>query len=174
MVCTGAMFMESCEGMILWKPSAADSRHGTLRSTATALTCHSCTIEWRTSWPMAPKVLSREGSSFRHFPSDKCDQHQQPAEMELVSLILCFTTVFLELVDEVAHPVHLHPLHALPCEVHHEPGDLRGVVLSDELASYKLASKAHCAILDRGYLVASLSLLNFVVCLLYALCQGAI
>jgi hypothetical protein len=60
--------------------------------------------------------------------------------MELVSLILCFAIVFLELVDEVAHPIHLHPLHEFPCEVHHEPDDLHGAVLSNELASYELAS----------------------------------
>jgi hypothetical protein len=94
--------------------------------------------------------------------------------VELVSLILHFATVFLKLVDEVTHPIHLHPLHAFPCEVHHEPGDLRGVILSYNISSYELASEAHCTILDRGYLVASLSLLNFVVCLLDALCQGAI
>jgi hypothetical protein len=58
MVCTGAMFMDSCEGMILWQPLVADSRHGTLRLTATSLTCRLCTIEWIILWPMAPKVLS--------------------------------------------------------------------------------------------------------------------
>jgi hypothetical protein len=94
--------------------------------------------------------------------------------MELVSLILCFVEDFLELVDKVARPVHLHPLHTLSCKVHHEPSDLLGVVLSDNLAIYKLARKAHFTILDRGYLVASLSLLNFIICLLYALCQGVI
>jgi hypothetical protein len=94
--------------------------------------------------------------------------------MELVSLILHFTTVFLKLVDEVACLVHLHPLHALPCEDYHEPSDLCGVVLYEEISNYNLASKVHYAILDRGYLVASLSLLNFVICFLYALCQGVI
>jgi hypothetical protein len=89
--------------------------------------------------------------------------------MELVSLILHFATIFLKLVDKVAHPIHLHPLHALPCEVHHESGDLRGVALSDDISRYKLESKVHYAILDRDYLVASLSLLKFVVYLLYAL-----
>ena len=68
----------------------------------------------------------------------------------------------------------MHPLHTFPYEVHHKLGDLCGAVLSDELASYELESEEHYTILDRGYLVASLSLLNFVVCLLDALCQGAI
>jgi hypothetical protein len=116
----------------------------------------------------------QEGGSFRHFPSDKLNQHYQPAKVELVSLILSFTTIFLKLVDEVACPVHVHSLHAFSCEVHHEPGDLCGMVLSYKLASYELASEAHCTILDRGYLVASLSFFNSVVSLLDALCQGAI
>jgi hypothetical protein len=94
--------------------------------------------------------------------------------VELVSLMLLFTTVFIKLFDEVTRPVHLHPLHAFSYEVHHEPGDMRGAVLSYNLASYKLASESHCAILDRGYLVASLSLINFTICFLYALNQGVI
>jgi hypothetical protein len=85
-------------------------------------------------------------------------------------LIQHFTTVFLEIIDEVAHLIDLHPLHAFPYEFHHEPGDLREKVLSNELSSYKLASKVDYAILDRGYLVASLSLLKFFVCLLNLLC----
>jgi hypothetical protein len=68
--------------------------------------------------------------------------------MELISLILCFTTVFLELVDELSRPVHFHTLHPLSYEVHHEPGDLHGVFLSDELASYEMTRKTHYAILD--------------------------
>jgi hypothetical protein len=59
--------------------------------------------------------------------------------MELISLILRFAAVFLEIVDEVARPFHLHPLHAFSCEVHHEPDDLRGVVLSHRLSIYELA-----------------------------------
>jgi hypothetical protein len=93
--------------------------------------------------------------------------------VELVSLILCFTTVFLKLVDEVTPNSSAFP----PCislEVHHEPGDLCGVILSYKISSYELASEAHCTILDRGYLVASLSLFYFIVCLFYALCQGAV
>jgi hypothetical protein len=58
--------------------------------------------------------------------------------MELISLILRFATVFLELVDELARPIHLHSLHAFFCEIHHKLGDLRRAVLSDELASYEL------------------------------------
>jgi hypothetical protein len=94
--------------------------------------------------------------------------------MEFIPLILHFATVFLELVDEVARLVHLHPLHALPSEVHYEPSDLFRMVLSDEISIYKLASEAHYAILDRGYLVASLSLFYISIILLYASCQRAI
>jgi hypothetical protein len=28
--------------------------------------------------------------------------------------------VFLQFVDEVTHPIHLHALHTFSCEVHHE------------------------------------------------------
>jgi hypothetical protein len=76
--------------------------------------------------------------------------------MELVSLILSFTTVFLKLIDEVNRPIHLRSLHAFSYEVHHKPSDLCGVIFSYKLASYELESEAYCAILDRGYLVASL------------------
>jgi hypothetical protein len=48
------------------------------------------------------------------------------------------------------------------------------VIISYNISSYELEIEEYYAILDRGYLVASLSLLNFIVCLLYALCQGAI
>jgi hypothetical protein len=48
------------------------------------------------------------------------------------------------------------------------------MVLSDEIDSDKLARKTHCSILDRGYLVASLSLFYISIILLYALCQGVI
>jgi hypothetical protein len=94
--------------------------------------------------------------------------------MEFIPLILCFAAVFLELVDEVTFPVHLHPLHALPNEVYYQPGDLCRTVLSEEISIYNLVSEAHFAILDRGYLVASLSLLYITIILLYALCQEAI
>jgi hypothetical protein len=89
--------------------------------------------------------------------------------VELVSLILCFTTIFLKLVDKVTQPIHFHSLHAFPCEVHHEPGDLCGVVLSDDLSISELEREVRYAILDIGYLVASLSLFYFFVCLFYAL-----
>jgi hypothetical protein len=115
----------------------------------------------------------QKGGSFRHLKSDKCDQNDQPTEVEFVSQILSFTTIFLEFIDEVTHPIHLHALHTFTCEFHHEPSDLCGVVLSYELSSYELASKAHCAILYRGYLVASLSFFDFTVSFLDALCQGA-
>jgi hypothetical protein len=86
--------------------------------------------------------------------------------VELVSLIVRLATVFLKIFDEVIHLIHFHPLHAFPCEVNHEPSDLCGAVLSDELANYELEIKAHFSILDRGYLVASLALFYFPVCLL--------
>jgi hypothetical protein len=78
--------------------------------------------------------------------------------MEVIPLILRFMEVFLKLVDEVTHLVHLHPLHAFLSKVYYELSDLFQTVLSDQLASDKLASKVHCAILDRGYLVDFLSL----------------
>ena len=92
--------------------------------------------------------------------------------MEFVSLIPSFTKVFLNFIDEVTLPINLHSLHTFSYEVHHELDDLFGVVLSYKLASYELEIEAHCAILDRGYLVASLSLLNFSISLLDALRQG--
>jgi hypothetical protein len=60
--------------------------------------------------------------------------------MEFISLVLHFATFLLDIVDKVTHPVHLHPLHALSCEVYYESCDLCGMVLSDELAKYKLTS----------------------------------
>jgi hypothetical protein len=90
--------------------------------------------------------------------------------VELIYLILSFTTVFLKLVDRVTCPIHVHSLHAFSCEVPHEPDYLCGAIVSYKLASYELASEAHYVVLDRGYLVASLSLLDFVVCLLDVLC----
>jgi hypothetical protein len=94
--------------------------------------------------------------------------------VELVSLILSFVAIFLEIIDEVTHPIHMHSLHAFSYKVHHEPNDLCGAILSYKLANYELASEAHYAILDRGYLVASLSLFNFPIILLDSLCHGAI
>jgi len=102
-------------------------------------------------------------------PSDKCNQHKQPTEVELVSLILSFAKVFLDIIDELNHPIHLHPLHAFSCEFHHEPDDLHGAILSYNISIYDLASEAHCTILDRGYLIASLSLLDFSISLINAL-----
>jgi len=58
--------------------------------------------------------------------------------------------------------------------VYYKPSDLCQMVLSNELASYKLASKVHYTILDRGYLVALLPLFYITIILLYALFQGAI
>jgi hypothetical protein len=94
--------------------------------------------------------------------------------MEFIPLILRFATIFLELFDEVTRSVHLHPLHALSCEVYYESSDLCQTILSNELASYKMASEVHCAILDRGYLVVSLSLFYIAIILLYVLCHRAI
>jgi hypothetical protein len=89
--------------------------------------------------------------------------------VELISLILSFMTVFLELIDEVTRPIHLHSLHTFSCEVHHQPDDLCGEIISYNPASYEFESEAHYTILDRGYLVASLSLLEFSISLLDAL-----
>jgi hypothetical protein len=94
--------------------------------------------------------------------------------VELISLILSFATVFLNLIDDVTHPIHLDSLHTFSCEVHHEPSDLCGEILSYDIAIYDLESEVHCAILDRSYLVASLFLFDFAISLLDALCQGAI
>jgi hypothetical protein len=55
--------------------------------------------------------------------------------MELISLILSFMIVFLELIDKVTHPIHLHSLHAFTYEVHHKPSDLCGEIISYELPS---------------------------------------
>jgi hypothetical protein len=90
--------------------------------------------------------------------------------VEFVSQILSFTAVFLKFIDEVTHPIHLHAFHTFSCEVHHEPGDLCGAVLPYDLSNYELESEVHCTILDRGYLVASLSLFDFIVSLLDAMC----
>jgi hypothetical protein len=94
--------------------------------------------------------------------------------VKLISLVLHFTAILLQLVDEVSHPIHLHPFDTLPCEFNYEPCDLCRIVLSDELASDQLTRKAHYAILDGGYLVASLSLIYITIGFLYSLHQGAI
>ena len=83
---------------------------------------------------------------------------------------MSFAIVFLEFIDEVTRPIHLHSFHTFSYEVHHKPGDLCGPVLPYELASYELESEVHCAILYRGYLVASLSFFNFIVSFLDAFC----
>ena len=115
-----------------------------------------------------------KGGSFRHFPSDKCDQNDQPTEVEFVSLILSFVVVFINFINEVTHPIHLHSLHTFSCEVHHEPNELCGAVLPNDISIYELASEAHCSILYRGYLVISLSFFYFFVRFLDALCQGSV
>jgi len=83
--------------------------------------------------------------------------------VEPISLILSFTIFFLKLIDEVNRPIYLHSLHAFSCEVHHKLGDLDGAILSYKIYSYELASEVHYTILDRGYLVASLSFLDFTI-----------
>jgi hypothetical protein len=80
----------------------------------------------------------REGGSFRHLPSDEGNENQQPAEVKLVALVLCFATILLQLVDEVARPVHLHPFNAFSCEVDDKPRDLRWSILPDELTNDQL------------------------------------
>ena len=90
--------------------------------------------------------------------------------MEFISQVLGFEAILLQLIDEVVRPVHLHALHTFFCEVHHEPDELCGAILSYELASYELASEAHCTILYRGYLVTLLSFFDFSVRFLDVLC----
>jgi hypothetical protein len=82
----------------------------------------------------------KEGRSFQHLPSNECNENQQPTKMKLVALVLCFATIFLQLVDEVAHPDHLHPFEAFSYEVNDEPCDLRWSLLPDELSNDQLAS----------------------------------
>jgi hypothetical protein len=94
--------------------------------------------------------------------------------VEFIFQILGFTEIFIYLIDEVTHPIHPHSLHTFSYKVHHELGDLCGAVLPYDISSYELASEVHCAILYRGYLVTSLSFLDFSVSFLYALCQGAV
>jgi hypothetical protein len=83
--------------------------------------------------------------------------------VEFISEILGFGLIFLHLIDEVTHRLHLHALHTFSYEVHQEPGDLCGVVLPYDISSYELAGEAHYVILYRGYLVTSLSFFDFVV-----------
>jgi hypothetical protein len=94
--------------------------------------------------------------------------------MKLISLILRFAEVLLQLVDKVARPVHLHSFYTLPCKVYYELCNLSRTVLSEELANYKMTNEAHYAILDGGYLVASLSFLYIAIIFFNALCQGVI
>jgi hypothetical protein len=82
--------------------------------------------------------------------------------VELIYLMLRFKIFFLKIFDEVTFPIHLHPLHAFPYDVYHEPSGLCGVVLSDDIANYELAIEVHYTIQDRGYLF------YFIICLLYA------
>jgi hypothetical protein len=81
-----------------------------------------------------------EGHSFLHIPSDEGNENQQPAEVKLVSLVLCFETIFLQLFDEVACPVHLHSFNAFYCKVEEKPRDLRWSILPNDLAYYQLTS----------------------------------
>ena len=60
--------------------------------------------------------------------------------MKLISLILRFAAVLLQLVDEVTRLVHLHAFYALPCKVYYKSSDLHWVVLSDEITIYNMTS----------------------------------
>jgi hypothetical protein len=77
----------------------------------------------------------REGCSFHHLPSDKVKENQQPTEVKIIALVLCFTSIFLQLVDKVAHPVHLHSFNAFSCEVDDKPRELRWSILPDDITS---------------------------------------
>jgi hypothetical protein len=50
--------------------------------------------------------------------------------------------------------------YALPCEVDYETNDLGGLIISHQLSYDQFEGKAHCATLDRIYLVALHSLLD--------------
>jgi hypothetical protein len=63
----------------------------------------------------------REGLSLQHIPSDKGNENQQQDEVKLVDLVMCFVKILIQLADEVAHPVHLHPFNALSYEVDGTP-----------------------------------------------------
>jgi hypothetical protein len=80
----------------------------------------------------------REGFFLRHLPSDEGKENQQLAEVKLISLVLCFMTLLLQLVEEVARSVHLHLFDAISCEVDDEPHDLHRFVLPDELTNDQL------------------------------------
>jgi hypothetical protein len=82
----------------------------------------------------------REGLSFQHLSSNEGNENHQPTKMKLVALVLCFVTILLQLVDEVAHLVHLHPFDAFSCEVDDEPRDLLGSFLTDELTNDQMES----------------------------------
>ena len=58
--------------------------------------------------------------------------------MEFIALVLHFAIVLLQLIDEVARPIHMHALDALPCKVDNDPCNLHWSVLSDELANDQL------------------------------------
>jgi len=90
--------------------------------------------------------------------------------MELISLVLYFVIVLLNLIDEVTCPVHFHSFYTLPCKVYYKSSDLCQMILSNKIPSYKITREAHCSILDGVYLVASLSLFYITIVLLYALC----
>jgi hypothetical protein len=79
-----------------------------------------------------------EGCSIWHLPSDEGNKNQQLAEVKFVALVLCFATILLHLVDEVAHPIHLHPFNAFSYEVDDKPCELHWFVLPDELTSDQL------------------------------------
>jgi hypothetical protein len=68
--------------------------------------------------------------------------------MKLVALVMCFADILLQLVDEVAHPVHLHLFETFAYEVDNKPRDLRWYFLLDSLTNDQLEIYAHYTILD--------------------------
>jgi hypothetical protein len=49
-----------------------------------------------------------------------------------------FPKIFLQLVDKVARPIHLHSSNAFSCEVNDKPCDLHWFILPDVLTSDQL------------------------------------
>jgi len=58
--------------------------------------------------------------------------------VKLIALVLRFAKTLLQLIDKVAHPIHLHPFDTLPYKVDYESCDLCQEVLSNELSSDQL------------------------------------
>ena len=58
--------------------------------------------------------------------------------MKLISLILLFKTILLQLVDKVTHEVHFHSFYGLPYEVYYKYNDLCWPIIYDMISIYKL------------------------------------